>query len=306
MTLKESSSYSTLLDVSAISLHQIFYNQEIINKNPLIKELVKLNYPLKSINSMIKCGELQGEFIQKCDCGTRLKQLKHNCNLRTCYSCSKIRCRRLSKLYTRYLKLYPKTRTKRLRFLTISPSNYSDLEFGLKDIRKNFNKFVRRKYIKENVDGGIYVIEAKATPENTWNLHLHVILYSKFISNYPSEEGDSILVKEWKDTSKCDVVIDIKQVCQQKKGVKELVDYLLKYVTAFKDEFYDVKQHAFYISCTRKKKLINLFGDFFNNRPKKHDSVCICKKCGVEVEFIFDYQLVDKYKLELSSLTKPT
>ena len=122
--LRPLSSEGALFSSSAISLH-----------------LASLGYPQKSINSMNKCQETNGDFVVSyCDCGKMdgVHALKHWCNLRTCLYCSKKRQRRIRRQYLSHLESLPVSRRTFLYFLTISPQNYDSLEYGLKDIRSSF------------------------------------------------------------------------------------------------------------------------------------------------------------------------
>ena len=112
-------------------------NELVFRENPLSRELFKLEYPINSINSMLKCGRDNISAIQKCGCGKKEIVLKYNCNLRTCSECDKLRASRIRNKLLPFLRSQKIGRKYNLLFLTISPENYEDLEFGLKDIKKN-------------------------------------------------------------------------------------------------------------------------------------------------------------------------
>lgn len=289
--------------------------------------LETLGYPLQSIQSMQKCGLDSGQTIIKtCGCGNSLINLKHHCNLRTCPTCSKMRKRRIRRRYMPYLTPKFNNKTDFFYFLTISPQNYEGPE-GLEKIRKDFSKFVRLKYVKERVKAGIWVIECKTKNKfgdsKGWNVHIHCICYGRYLDNkirgkclecgqsyIKGQQGGgkyycanrrcnstnvviktkSKLVELWENSSKRKANIQITRMTNP----SFTLNYMLKYVGANKDDFDTPEEMAQYIVATRKRKLINLFGEFAKEGykpPKKID--CYCNKCMEKIDFTFDYDAVD-------------
>jgi hypothetical protein len=305
----EQSAKHSLFSITAISQH-----------------LQILGYPEKSINSMNRCGEVTCQIIKVCpECGPELKDLKHRCNLRTCPECSKIRKRRIRRKYLPLLNGCKPTQKDFLYFLTISPKNYENLEFGMEHIRKSFSKFLRLNYIKERIRGGVYVIEAKNSEDGTWNIHIHSIIYGRRLDNkigghckdchrsnvikfdyinkkyycskcnsenlnFSNSNKDSKLVSLWKQSSGREVNMHI----SKQDSVGFTLNYMLKYISANKDDFATPQNMARYIVATRKRKLINTFGMFFKQKIIKEPTKCFV--CDSEVEFIFDLQVVSIMK----------
>jgi len=144
-----------------------------------------------------------------CGCGTRPIELNHACNKSFCPNCAKKRQRRIRRRLLPLLNYHKNNSKYQWRFLTISPENYSDdfqytkkfpkrktkkgifpsysttfkgYEAGKYHIRDSFNKFIRRDYIKERIYGGFSVIEVTNKGKG-WNLHIHSIIYSKYLDN---------------------------------------------------------------------------------------------------------------------------
>lgn len=169
----------------------------VAEKSDLFLKLEEIGYPIESLSSMERCGQVQGlKLLESCDqCGNvRVIDLMHHCNLRTCKRCSQIRKRRIRNQYLPLLNQYTPKGAYALRFLTISPKNYQNLEYGLEDIRKSFKRFLNAKYseknkqrIKDRIKGGIYIIESKnknsSGESNGWNIHIHAIIYSQILDN---------------------------------------------------------------------------------------------------------------------------
>ncbi len=306
-------------------------NREILKKYPLVKEILKLDSSeksIKSINSMLKCGELTGYGKLEC-CGDKLFiPLRYECNLRTCPTGADKRKKRIRKQYLPILEKFsanPRDYNS-LRFLTISPDNYEDtfegLKRGFKEIRRNFSKFIRNKYISDRVLSGLCVIEMKNKNKDGeckgWNIHLHILYYGQKLDNrirghcnncgqnymkYSKVEGkyycgsskchsfdvevknkDSKIVQIWNRVSGRDVNIRIEPLYSR----EHYLNYLLKYISANKDDFRDVASMAQYIVVTRGQKLITKFGDIFGKKIPVIKNQFFCDKCNNSVALEYD------------------
>lgn len=176
--------YLTKKDLDILSYPEL----EKILEDPLFKELYKLEHPIKSILSMARCGEKDGfKYLRKCDHFTKVLPSTHHCSKPTCENCFKFRKRKIINTFEPYLNSLHKNSSLNIFLLTISPQNYDDPEEGMIHIKKSFAKFIRNKYIKDRVFGGLYVIESKdISPDGTckgWNIHIHIIIYGKRLDN---------------------------------------------------------------------------------------------------------------------------
>ena len=83
------------------------------------------------------------------------------------------------------------------------------------------------------------------------------------------------------------------------------LNYVLKYISANKDEFMTTKDFAKFISVSRKKKLIIPFGKIFykNKLIKKQQPLCPC--CNNPLEYIFDMQLLNWIERRLEESQDP-
>jgi hypothetical protein len=296
-------------------------NSPLLIHSVISSHLKDLGYPLKSLLSMEKCGEFSGAYINKsCGCGSKVISLIHHCSLRTCPQCSKIRSRRIFKQFLPFLSEFPVTKRDFYQFLTISPKNYNSLEEGFKHIKKSFSKFIRRKYIRDRIKGGIYVLETKYSDITKWNIHIHCILYGSWLdyrirgkcnkcgqnllkynkynktfycSNHKCNSTDVVLKQntrlgnEWKKSSGEYAHIYGKRA----KYIRGASSYITKYISQDKTNFSNEEKVAQYIFYTRKKKLINLFGIFFKAKFDKKKYIPICKICGEPINYFFDFEV---------------
>lgn len=285
--------------------------------------LKQLGYPERSLLSMNKCGLPSGlEVFKQCLCGVSRIQMTYKCNLRTCPTCAKTRKKRIFNRFLPFFNLYPITKSNFFQFLTISPPNYKNLEEGFKHIRKSFSKFIRRKYIKERIKAGFYVLETKEKEDGTWNIHIHAILYGRWLDYRlrgqcldchqnlikfdkttkiyfcASRSCNSLNVVRYTDTKTgrewAQSSGDVARIYGERVNfIYGAVSYLTKYISANKDDFFSSESVAKYIFSTHKKKLINAFGLFFKeSRQLKNNSYC-CYKCNTTISYFIDFQVTN-------------
>jgi hypothetical protein len=290
----------------------------------VIQVLKDMDSDPKLIRNISRCGEKSGFKIARvCNCRSKYTELKYHCDNRVCPSCAELRKRKLRKHFVKGIRRLPNERgRKELYFLTISPENYFDFEYGLEHIRKSFNKFIRNKYLAERIEGFLYVIEAKFNCKTGWNIHIHAIVYGRRLDNqirgrcnrckqnllkYDFEHKEFYCAScrsrdiEHKKNSK---VVDIFNNCmkegkadtkswscniniQRQNSSEHTLNYMLKYISANKDDFDTDLHTAEYIRGIHKKKLINTGGMFFNYDWGNPDPE-MCEYCCSEIRYIFE------------------
>lgn len=274
----------------------------------IISHLEELGYPEKGLKSIKKCGNPTGvSYFISCGCGTKELDAKHHCNNRSCPPCAKYRRNRILNQYLPVLKKIknnPRAKTN-LKFLTISPENF-DSEKGIAEIRKHFAKFIRLKYIKERLKGGLLIVETRTKnrhgEDKGWNIHLHAIIYSAKLDNKVRVKGeDSKLVKLWKKSSETNAHIYINSI----NNYKGSLVYVSKYISSNKDDFFTLDHLARYVKATYKKRLINTFGIFFGKKlrdflPSLFDkngkwikNVSMCHICLEKLIITFDFEAME-------------
>jgi hypothetical protein len=314
--------------------------------------LRKYGYPEKALGIIEKCGLPSNNFIMAtCGCGTYPIELNHSCNKPFCPHCAKKRKRRIRRRLLPFLKYHKNGSMYQWRFLTISPENYpnnftytkkfpkrktknnvlpkcsiafSGYEAGKYHLRDSFNKFIRRKYIVEGdrIYGGFYVTEVTNKGKG-WNLHIHSIIYSRYLNNvcrghcpycgqnylkwnredkkfycanrkcmrlYEGIIITSRIQQEFEASSgrKCQQ-IDISQVKLQ----SSLLNYVLKYISIEKESFTNIDDCAFYLAKSYGDRQINAFGKFYNFKTQIKQYTFLsspfkCPHCGEVVKFSFD------------------
>ena len=285
--------------------------------------LRKLGYPEKALHLIEKCGSESDNYIMAtCGCGTRPINLKNACNKSFCPNCSEKRKKRLRRRLLPFLKYYKNTSTYKWRFLTISPENYSDYKEGKIHLRKSWNKFIRRDYITERIYGGFYVMEVTNKGKG-WNLHIHSIIYSKYLDNtyrghcnhcgqnylrwnkdkekfycanrkcmklYEGVIRLSRIQQEFEASSARSCMIDVSQA----RSHSSIINYLLKYISTKKDSFTKIEDFAFHIANSINDRQINAFGKFYDFKKimasfSFMSSRYKCPVCKEVVKFSFDF-----------------
>lgn len=297
-------------------------SEQIYNK------LKDLGYENRALTSISKCGVNMGYMLKSCKCSDSIIPINYNCNKNGCPVCSKIRANKIRSKLKPLLQQYNRNpySSEFLSFITFSPENFNSYKEGLDKIRKDFKEFLRLNYVKNRIKGGLIFLEAKTKNKfnefKGWNIHIHALIYGKYLDNrirgycyqcgqnlikqnrdtkkyYCANKkcnsenvkvkGDSKLVSLYKKVSKKSVMIDIQRVYY----VNNALDYISKYVSSNKDNFFTHEHHAEYIFYNFKRKLFSTFGIFFKYIFMK--PLYVCPKCEGFINYSFDYQVIDCY-----------
>jgi len=301
-------------------------DEEFFLKIPFARLLLEKGLPRKTLSSMLRCGEFTGQaFKTSCACGSVVRPIRHKCSSRSCPFCAKRRQVRLVRHYVSLLKNLVSTPLYSLKLLTISPRNYGSYSEGSLHIRTSLSKMFRKKYFKDRVLGGIYVLEAKTKNRDGerrgWNCHVHLLVYSRFLNNRIYGFCNSCNRKMWIKKNKfsdtfycsnrqCNSLVDWnkedsaltfevtksfgREVTTDVQNVGSSVgalSYCLKYISSNKDDFYNENDFADYIVQTRSQRLVSTFGIFYSARFSP--SPYCCSVCDVKFhsEIFLDYEL---------------
>lgn len=306
--------------------------EQILNSKPFARLLLKRGLKPKTLVNLLRCGSYSsnGKLLKtSCGCGSVIGKIRHHCSNRSCPKCSERRRRKIFRKYYPLIRNLPATSTHSLKFLTISPKNYTTLQEGQENLRKSLSKMFRNKYFKDRITAGFYVVETKSS-EKGWNVHAHIIIYSKFLNNYlysfcpncqkkrrvkfdkrskkyycsirtcnsiqvNQKVENSLIVDKINTIFQRQCMVDVKLIKSRMSPYGQLtsnqhaLNYCLKYVSHNKGDFKNETDFADYIVYTSNRRLINVFGIFHNF---KNDP--IKPKCT----FCFQY-----FKTELISET---
>jgi len=213
-------------------------------------------YNLNWLSRFKSCGKL---FIGlRCsNCGKPLA-IPSTCKLRVCPSCSK---KIASKLFRKYLPLFKGLiRCGLLSLLTLTIRNIYNMEIGIIKLKKCIHEFLKKRYVRKRIIGGIYAIEVKEDENGWFNIHVHFLIVHKYFGRPSKSEirhlkipsrlqdiskddlinnsyiyinGDKVAVGQlvlsafWEQISG-DPVIDIRRVRSPKAGLRYVLKYVLK------------------------------------------------------------------------------
>lgn len=93
-----------------------------------------------------------------------------------CKSCSsRMRTWTRSKKLANHITETAEINRKRLRFVTLTLPNYTDVEFGIKDLKKKIRNFRYTKAYQDKVIGSADFYEWTEASDGTYNVHYHAI-----------------------------------------------------------------------------------------------------------------------------------
>lgn len=145
------------------------------------------------------------------------------CKKHFCPDCAAERAARIARRTEARIKEAMKEVPGRLCFMTLTTTNAPTLEGGLSRLKKAFTNFKRKKAFKEHIKGYFGSYEYTYNPKtNDFHVHLHlIVLRGKFWNQ--SDISDA-----WHEVTGDSFIVDIRQVRDLHKGVKELCKYIVK------------------------------------------------------------------------------
>ncbi len=160
------------------------------------------------------------------------------CKKPFCPDCAAERANRLSRQTEAKIAEAMQTHKGRLCFLTLTTKNAATLDGGLSKLKKSFANFKRKKVFKNHIKGYFgafeYTFNAKT---NDFHVHLHlIILRGKFWNQ-------SDISDVWRDVTGDSFIVDIREIKDAHKGVKEVCKYPMKPADLMKmpdDKFLEV------------------------------------------------------------------
>jgi hypothetical protein len=228
-------------------------------KKDIIKRLEKISH--KDALRMKQCCSL----FKHLTCGqhTLRSYPTFRCKKLFCPDCAAERANRLSRQTEAKIAEAMQTNKGRLCLLTLTMKNAATLDGGLSNLKKAFTQFKRKKVFKERIKGYFGGFEYTFNPKtNDFHVHLHlIILRGKFWNQ--SDISDA-----WRDVTGDSFIVDIREIKDAGKGVKEVCKYVVKSNDLMKmpdDKFLEV---------VKMKKGTRLFisgGCFYNVKPEHAD-----------------------------------
>jgi hypothetical protein len=172
-----------------------------------------------------------GQHTVKCYPTFRCKKL-------ICPDCASERAVRLSKQTEAKIAEVMKTTSGRLCFLTLTIKNTPTFEAGLMKLKKDFAKFKRKKAFKQHIEGYFGAFEHTYNSKTKdFHVHLHlIVLRGKFWNQ-------SNISDTWREVTGDSFIVDIREIKDIHKGVKEVAKYIVKSTDLMKmpdDKFREV------------------------------------------------------------------
>ncbi len=151
------------------------------------------------------------------------------CKKLICPDCAADRANRLSRQTELKIAEAMQTNSGRLCLLTLTIKNTPTYEGGLLKLKENFTKFKRSKVWREHIKGYFGSFEHTFNPKtNDFHIHLHlIVLRGKFWSQPDISDA-------WRSVTGDSFIVDIRQIKDIHKGVKEVCKYIVKSVDLIK------------------------------------------------------------------------
>jgi hypothetical protein len=182
------------------------------------------------------------------------------CRDRLCPVCSKIKSRQTAARVEEIVQAMDAP-----RFVTLTVSNLGrNLKECTDHLVNSFRELRRSKLWKQQVDAGVWTIEAKqGSQENTWHVHMHMIIDSGFIDQ-------SELSSAWLKVTHDSKIVDIRKV----NSVKDAARYIAKYIgkPAQFDRFSQDEIVA-YATAMKARRLLGTFGKLHNAKPEQTEEI---------------------------------
>ena len=227
------------------------------------------------------CGLTNSGYIAMCGCGFKFSEFR--CGyVHLCPTCAKIKSRKLARSLRENVQFLNQQingfRQKKLRFLTLTIKTSEDPEKQRKLLIKYLNRFLKRKYAKDRIDGCVASIHIEKSKNivGEYHVHFHTILYSKWL-----DVRNHTVSTEWsKATYENGKYVYIEQI----KGLNEAVNYISQYLTKSSSFSFDDKIKLFF-----NKRFFFTYGIFNKGNPKYCMVLLekkLCLACGENLQFI--------------------
>ncbi len=145
------------------------------------------------------------------------------CKRLFCPDCAAERANRLGNQTEAKIREVMKATKGRLCFLTLTTTNAPTLAEGLTKLKKAFTQFKRQKVWKQHIKGYFGAFEYTFNSKtNDFHVHLHlIVLRGKFWNQ--SDISDA-----WYEVTGDSFIVDIREIKDAHKGVKEVCKYPMK------------------------------------------------------------------------------
>jgi hypothetical protein len=149
----------------------------------------------------------------------------------------------------------------------------------VRTMRGNFKKLMHRKFYREKVRGGLYVIEA-VNKGKGWHVHLHVVIDARFL---PQRK----VSRDWKDLTGSSIVW-ITKTRERDAALRELLKYVMKRPTVSGRE-------GEYNEALKGTRLVQPFGSIYDSLvlvvvPLK------CERCGGQQWIMWEFELGPQFR----------
>lgn len=228
----------------------------------------------------LRCPRAASRFSQCCGSGSVLMRRSvtgqdsytcalNRCRSRWCPHCARIRASRIA---ARLGPIVNAMRAPKMITLTLRQDDTERLTDTIKRLHANWRKLLRRRLWRDNVSGGVSILECKRGAVG-WNCHYHVLAEAKYL---PWRS----LSEEWESVTGDSPIVDIRRISRD-----DLARYVCKYVAKPMSNAPDDKICEV-IHALHGRRMLNKFGylsvypglseDSLDEDPPQTDVVFVC------------------------------
>lgn len=195
------------------------WNARTTTKREIIGRLEKISQ--KDALRMKQCCSIFK--IRTCGQHTIKYYPTFRCKKNYCPDCAAERAARIARQTEARIVEAMKLVQGRLCLMTLTMKNAPTLDGGLARLKKAFTNFKRKQAFKQHIKGYFGGFEFTYNPKtNDFHVHLHLIVLRGAFWNQ-SDISDA-----WREVTGDSFIVDIRQVRDLHKGVKELCKYIVK------------------------------------------------------------------------------
>ncbi|MCK5601487.1 protein rep [Candidatus Pacearchaeota archaeon] len=211
-----------------------------------------------------------------CGCCGESISVPASCGNRFCSTCGRNRIIRVKRRLTWLLEQIKLRPGERVKMLTLTLISEHDLPAMVDNLIKSFRKLRNRKYWRETVSGGAFVIEITKS-DNGWHAHIHAVIQSYFM--------DWTLVRrQWRK------ITGASGVFVQNIPIRAAINYTTKYLTKGNEDPLLEQEIS---DSLKGRRLFNPFGTWHAIDRTYDEGVYQCKECGGSWFICLDF--LDKY-----------
>lgn len=213
-------------------------------------------------------------------CGA-IHRVPQYCGNRFCPLCSAGKLHRIRTRLNSFYDILPTPPGQTMKMVTLTLKDRPVLHDMVSDLMKYWKYLQRRKWWRNLVSGGAYVLEV-TRPSQNWHAHLHILVHAKYIDVYE-------LSPIWHKITGDSFIVYVNDVYSNPTW------YLTKYLTKAHGDP-NLKRHLQFMSdALKNRRMFQPFGAWFKAMPKYLKKPVLCPFCNGH-EYISEFDIKKEFR----------